>query len=81
MVKGEVSVEGNTPGRERQEDSPDTDATPPTWKWNEVGADVVIEATGLFTRQGQRREASAHAGKKVLMSAPQGRLRPCSCSA
>ena len=38
-----------TPGRQRQEDPPDAEERDPAnLKWNEVGADIVVEATGLF---------------------------------
>ncbi len=43
---------------------------PAALKWNEVGADVVVESTGLFLDQ---ETASAHikaGAKKVIMSAP-----------
>jgi len=39
-------------------------------KWNEVGADVVIESTGIFlTKEGAQKHIDAGA-KKVIMSAP-----------
>ncbi len=43
---------------------------PAELKWNEVGADIVIESTGLFLSK-ETAEAHLQAGaKKVLMSAP-----------
>ncbi len=43
---------------------------PAELKWNEVGADVVIDATGLFlTKEGAQKHIAAGA-RKVIMSAP-----------
>ena len=43
---------------------------PAELKWNEVGAEVVIDATGLFlTKEGAQKHIAAGA-KKVIMSAP-----------
>lgn len=67
---GEVSVEGNNlivNGKKiRLTDVKD----PATLKWDEVGAEVVVESTGLFLEE---TSASAHLkadAKKVIMSAP-----------
>ena len=44
---------------------------PAALNWSEVGADVVIESTGLFLDEGSRRGSTLAAGaKKVIMSAP-----------
>ena len=45
--RAKIGREGN-PGRQRQEDPPDPERDPANLKWNEVGADIVIESTGLF---------------------------------
>jgi glyceraldehyde 3-phosphate dehydrogenase len=43
---------------------------PANLKWNEVGADVVVESTGIFlTKEGAQKHIDAGA-KKVIMSAP-----------
>ncbi len=43
---------------------------PAALKWNEVGADIVIEATGLFLDDASARKHIAAGAKKVIMSAP-----------
>ena len=43
---------------------------PAALKWNEVGADIVVEATGLFLDKDSAEKHLAAGAKKVLMSAP-----------
>ena len=43
---------------------------PSNLKWNEVGAEVVIESTGLFLTDEKSRQHIAAGTKKVIMSAP-----------
>ena len=43
---------------------------PAALKWNEIGADVVVEATGLFLDQATAAKHLAAGAKKVLLSAP-----------
>jgi glyceraldehyde 3-phosphate dehydrogenase len=43
---------------------------PAALKWNEIGADVVVEATGLFLDQTTAEKHLAAGAKKVLLSAP-----------
>nr|MBP6753220.1 aldehyde dehydrogenase [Alicycliphilus sp.] len=43
---------------------------PANLKWNEVGADIVIESTGLFLDKASAEKHIAAGAKKVLMSAP-----------
>jgi glyceraldehyde 3-phosphate dehydrogenase len=43
---------------------------PAALKWHEVGADVVVEATGLFLDQATAKKHLAAGAKKVLLSAP-----------
>jgi len=43
---------------------------PAALKWNEIGADVVVEATGLFLDKPTTEKHLAAGAKKVLLSAP-----------
>ncbi|WP_310614183.1 type I glyceraldehyde-3-phosphate dehydrogenase [Limnohabitans sp.] len=43
---------------------------PSALKWNEIGAEVVVEATGLFLDQATAEKHLAAGAKKVLLSAP-----------
>ncbi len=43
---------------------------PANLKWNEVGADVVVESTGLFLEDAKSRKHIVAGAKKVIMSAP-----------
>ena len=54
---------------------------PANLKWNEVGADVVIESTGLFLDKASAQKHIDAGAKKVILSAPSRTTRPCSCSA
>ncbi|HET6789117.1 MAG TPA: type I glyceraldehyde-3-phosphate dehydrogenase [Aquabacterium sp.] len=68
--KGEVAVEGNTLIVNGKKIRLTQERDPANLKWNEVGADIVIESTGLFLTK-ETAEAHIKAGaKKVIMSAP-----------
>ncbi|MDE2401937.1 MAG: type I glyceraldehyde-3-phosphate dehydrogenase [Burkholderiales bacterium] len=68
--KGEVSVDGNTLIVNGKPIRLTAVKNPAELKWDEVGADVVIESTGLFLTK-ETAEAHIKAGaKKVIMSAP-----------
>lgn len=43
---------------------------PANLKWNEVGAEIIIESTGLFLTQADGQKHIAAGAKKVVMSAP-----------
>ena len=43
---------------------------PAALKWNDIGADVVVESTGLFLDQATAEKHLAAGAKKVLLSAP-----------
>ncbi len=68
--KGTVAVEGSTLVINGKKIRLTAEKDPTQLKWNEVGADVVVESTGLFL---DKETAQAHitaGAKKVIMSAP-----------
>ena len=67
--KGEVSVQGNTLVVNGKSIRLTQERDPAALKWNEVGADIVIEATGLFLDKTTAEKHLAAGAKKVLMSA------------
>ncbi len=68
--KGDVAVEGNTLVVNGRPIRLTAVKNPAELKWDEVGADVVIESTGLFLTK-ETAEAHLKAGaKKVILSAP-----------
>ncbi len=68
--KGEVAVEGNNLIVNGKKIRLTAVKNPAELAWNEVGADIVIESTGLFLTK-ETAEAHIKAGaKKVIMSAP-----------
>ena len=68
--KGEVAVEGNTLIVNGRRIRLTALKDPAELRWGEVGADVVVEATGLFlTKETAQKHLDAGA-KKVVMSAP-----------
>jgi len=68
--KGEVSVDGNNLIVNGRKIRLTQERDPSALKWNEVGADVVIEATGLFLDKASAEKHLAAGAQKVLMSAP-----------
>ena len=68
--EGEVSVDGNNLIVNGKKIRLTSEKDPAALKWNEVGADIVVESTGLFLTK-ETAEAHIKAGaKKVIMSAP-----------
>ncbi len=68
--KGTVSVEGNTLIVNGKKIRLTQERDPANLKWNEVGADIVIESTGIFLdKAGAQKHLDAGA-RKVIMSAP-----------
>ncbi len=57
--KGEVTVEGNTLIVNGKKIRLTAERDPANLKWDEVGADVVIESTGLFLDQGHRARSTS----------------------
>ncbi|MDE2415883.1 MAG: type I glyceraldehyde-3-phosphate dehydrogenase [Comamonadaceae bacterium] len=68
--KGEVSVDGNTLIVNGKKIRLTQERDPAQLKWNEVGADIVIESTGLFLDKASAQKHIAAGAKKVLLSAP-----------
>ena len=67
---GSVSIEGNTLVVNGKKIRLTAIKDPAELKWNEVGADIVVESTGLFlTKETAEKHITAGA-KKVIMSAP-----------
>jgi glyceraldehyde 3-phosphate dehydrogenase len=68
--KGSIAVEGNTLIVNGKKIRLTQEKDPAALKWNEVGAEVVIESTGIFlTKDGGQKHIQAGA-KKVILSAP-----------
>ena len=68
--KGEIAVEGNNLIVNGKKIRLTAVKDPAELKWDEVGADIVIESTGLFlTKESAQKHITAGA-KKVIMSAP-----------
>ena len=68
--KGDVAVEGNylLVGGKKIRLTAEMD--PANLKWDEVGAEVVVESTGLFLTDDKARKHIEAGAKKVIMSAP-----------
>jgi glyceraldehyde 3-phosphate dehydrogenase len=68
--KGEVKVEGNTLVVNGHKIRLTQERDPAALKWNEVGADIVLESTGLFLDKATAEKHLAAGAKKVILSAP-----------
>jgi glyceraldehyde 3-phosphate dehydrogenase len=70
QFKGTIAVDGNTLIVNGKKIRLTAVKDPAELKWGEVGADIVVESTGLFlTKETAQKHISAGA-KKVIMSAP-----------
>ena len=67
---GSIAVEGHTLIVNGQRIRLTQERDPAHLKWNEVGADVVIESTGLFLDKESAGKHLAAGAKKVILSAP-----------
>ena len=67
---GTISIEGNTLVVNGKKIRLTAIKDPAELKWNEVGADIVIESTGLFLTKETCEKHIAAGAKKVIMSAP-----------
>jgi glyceraldehyde 3-phosphate dehydrogenase len=68
--KGTVSVEGNYLVVNGKKIRLTAEMDPANLKWDEVGAEVVVEATGLFLTDEKARKHIEAGAKKVILSAP-----------
>jgi glyceraldehyde 3-phosphate dehydrogenase len=68
--KGDIAVEGNTLVVNGRKIRLTAVKDPSELKWGEVGADIVIESTGLFLDAAGGQKHLAAGAKKVIMSAP-----------
>ena len=68
--KGEVSVDGSTLIVNGKKIRLTAVKDPAELKWGEIGADIVVEATGLFLTKEAGEKHLAAGAKKVIFSAP-----------
>jgi glyceraldehyde 3-phosphate dehydrogenase len=68
--KGDIAVEGNTLVVNGKRIRLTQERDPAALKWNEVGADIVLESTGLFLDKATAQKHLDAGAKKVLLSAP-----------
>jgi glyceraldehyde 3-phosphate dehydrogenase len=68
--KGEVAVDGNTLIVNGKKIRLTAVKDPAELKWGEVGADIVVESTGLFLTKETCQKHLAAGAKKVIQSAP-----------
>jgi glyceraldehyde 3-phosphate dehydrogenase len=68
--KGDVSVDGNTLVVNGKRIRLTQERDPANLKWDEVGAEIVIESTGLFLDKATAEKHLAAGAKKVILSAP-----------
>jgi len=68
--KGDISVDGKTLIVNGKKIRLTAVKDPAELKWNEVGADIVIESTGLFLDKASAEKHLKAGAKKVIMSAP-----------
>ena len=68
--KGQISVEGNTLIVNGHKIRLTQERDPAALKWNEIGADIVLESTGLFLDKVTAEKHLVAGAKKVILSAP-----------
>ena len=68
--KGDIKVDGNTMLVNGMKIRLTAEKDPANLKWNEVGAEVVVESTGFFLTDETARAHITAGAKKVIMSAP-----------
>ena len=70
IFPGEVSVEGNDLVVNGKRIRVTAERDPSNLKWNEIGADYVVESTGLFLDKDSAAKHITAGAKKVILSAP-----------
>ncbi|NIF04036.1 type I glyceraldehyde-3-phosphate dehydrogenase [Chryseobacterium sp. Tr-659] len=70
IFPGEVSVEGNDLVVNGKKIRVTAEKDPSNLKWNEIGADYVVESTGLFLDKESAAKHITAGAKKVILSAP-----------
>jgi glyceraldehyde 3-phosphate dehydrogenase len=68
--KGDLSIDGNTLIVNGKRIRLTQERDPANLKWNAVGADIVLESTGLFLDKAGAEKHLTAGAKKVIMSAP-----------
>ncbi len=68
--KGDVSVDGNTLIVNGKKIRLTQERDPANLKWGDIGADIVLESTGLFLDKAGAGKHLAAGAKKVIISAP-----------
>src|SRR5688572_20654336 len=68
--KGKLAVEGNTLVVNGRKIRLTQEKDPANLKWKDVGADVVLESTGLFLDKASGQKHLDAGAKKVILSAP-----------
>jgi glyceraldehyde 3-phosphate dehydrogenase len=70
QFKGDVKIDGNCMIVNGNKIRLTAEMDPANLKWNEVGAEVVVESTGFFLDDASARKHIQAGAKKVIMSAP-----------
>ncbi len=70
QFKGEIAIEGNYLVVNGNKIRLTAEMDPANLKWDEVGAEIVVESTGLFLEDAKARKHIEAGAKKVIMSAP-----------
>jgi glyceraldehyde 3-phosphate dehydrogenase len=68
--KGTIAVDGNTLIVNGKRVRLTAEKDPAALKWGDIGADIVVESTGLFLTKETAEKHLAAGAKKVIMSAP-----------
>lgn len=70
LFDGEISYDENSVTFNGQKIRVTSERDPANLKWNEVGADIVLESTGIFATADDLKKHISAGAKKVLLSVP-----------